>query len=50
MQPKIAIEYWLDDGWYVGRIIGIDGIFSQARRLKELKRNLIDALVQIELK
>ena len=35
MEKKIfTLEYWIDDGWYVGRIKEIPGVFSQGRTLK----------------
>ena len=38
-----TLDYWIDDGWYVGRLRQIPGIFSQGKTLKELKRNVEDA-------
>jgi len=38
-----TLEYWIDDGWYVGRIKEIPGAFSQGRTLEELKENIKDA-------
>lgn len=38
-----TLEYWIDDGWYVGRIKEVPGVFSQGRTLEELKENIKDA-------
>ncbi len=38
-----TLDYWIDDGWYVGRLRQVPGIFSQGKTLKELKRNVEDA-------
>ena len=42
MQRKFILEYWLDDGWYVGRLKDIPSIFSQGETLDELKDNIKD--------
>ena len=39
------MEYWLDDGWYVGRLKEIPGVFSQGATLEELEENIKDAYV-----
>ena len=43
MRATLSIEYWLDSGWYVGRLKEVPGVFSQGRTLPELKRNIQDA-------
>ena len=40
---QFTLEYWEDDGWFVGRLIEIPGIFSQGETVKELKTNIQDA-------
>lgn len=52
MGRHFTLEYWLDKGWYVGRLKEIPGVFSQGETLKELKANILDAycLVLKELK
>ena len=37
------LEYWIDDGWYVGRLKGVPGVFSQGKSLAELEENVRDA-------
>ena len=39
-----TLDYWTDDGWYVGKLREVPGIFSQGRTLEELKLNVKDAL------
>ncbi len=43
MTVKVTVEHWQDDGWYVGKIKEIPGIFSQGETLEELKSNLREA-------
>ncbi len=40
---NLTLEYWIDDGWYVGRLRGIPGVFSQGETLQELEENIADA-------
>ncbi len=37
------MEYWKDDGWYVGRLKEVPGVFSQGETLLELEENVRDA-------
>ena len=32
-----------DEGWYVGRLKGVPGVFSQGESLEELEANIRDA-------
>jgi predicted RNase H-like HicB family nuclease len=43
MRRFFTLEYWQDDGWLVGRLKEIPGVFSQGKTLEELKENIIDA-------
>ncbi len=43
MSQSFILEYWQDDGWLVGRLRGIPGVFSQGETLEELKENIRDA-------
>jgi len=43
MTRQFTLEYWLDDGWYVGRLKEIPGVFSQGETLEELEENIRDA-------
>ncbi len=38
-----TLEYWQDDGWYVGRLKEAPGVFSQGATLAELEENIRDA-------
>lgn len=38
-----TLEYWIDDGWYVGRLKEVPGVFSQGETFEELKENIKDA-------
>ena len=43
MERLFTLEYWLDEGWYVGRLKEVPGIFSQGKSLPELEANIRDA-------
>lgn len=40
---KFTLEYWLDDGWYVGRLREVPGVMSQGESWGELEENVRDA-------
>jgi len=40
---KFTLEYWEDEGWFVGRLVEVPGVFSQGETLEELKENIRDA-------
>ena len=40
---KLTLEYWEDDGWLVGRLVEVPGVFSQGETIDELKENIQDA-------
>ena len=42
-QNTFVLEYWRDDGWYVGRLRGVPGVFSQGKSLRELEANIREA-------
>ncbi len=44
---NLTVEYWIDDGWYVGKLKEIPGVFSQGETVEELIENLKDAYAQI---
>lgn len=37
------MEYWMEEGWYVGRLKEVPGVFSQGESLEELEENIRDA-------
>ena len=43
MKHAFTLEYWLDEGWYVGKLKEVPGVFSQGETLKELEENIEDA-------
>jgi len=43
MRRRFTLEYWMDDGWYVGRLKEVPGVFSQGATLPELEENIQDA-------
>jgi len=47
MSRRFTLEYWVDEGWYIGRLKEIPGIFSQGETLEELEENIRDAYALI---
>lgn len=43
MVRHFTLEYWMDEGWYVGRLKEVPGVFSQGESLSELEENIRDA-------
>jgi predicted RNase H-like HicB family nuclease len=43
MTRTFTLEYWIDEGWYVGRLREVPGVFSQGETLDQLKANVRDA-------
>ena len=43
MLRNFTLEFWIDDGWYVGRLKEVPGVFSQGETLEELEENIIEA-------
>lgn len=43
MQQQFTLEYWIDDSWYIGKLRGVPGVFSQGETLDELEENIRDA-------
>jgi predicted RNase H-like HicB family nuclease len=43
MLRHFTLEYWMEEGWYVGRLKEVPGIFSQGESLEELEENIRDA-------
>ena len=40
MVKELTLQYWMDDGWYVGKLIEVPGVFSQGETLPELQDNI----------
>jgi predicted RNase H-like HicB family nuclease len=43
VHQAFTLEYWQDEGWYVGRLREVPGVFSQGATLAELEENVRDA-------
>ena len=43
MSRYFTLEYWMDDGWHVGRVKEVPGVFSQGESFDELEDNVQDA-------
>ncbi len=43
MKLDFTLEYWIDEGWYVGRLKEVPGVFSQGETLEELTANVQEA-------
>ena len=43
MKRLFTLDYWTDDGWYVGKLREVPGVFSQGETLAELTDNIADA-------
>lgn len=41
--PIFTLEYWLDEGWYVGRLREVPWVFSQGLTLEDLEASIQDA-------
>ncbi len=45
MVRTFTLDYWIDDGWYVGKLREAPGVFSQGETFEELKQNIQDAFI-----
>ena len=43
MFRSFTLDFWVDNGWYVGKLREVPGVFSQGESLEELKVNIKDA-------
>lgn len=43
MVTRFTLEYWMDEGWYVGRLQEVPGVFSQGESIEELEENIREA-------
>lgn len=39
----LMLDYWMDDGWYVGKLKELPHVFSQGETLAKLEENIQDA-------
>lgn len=42
MERNFTLRYWIDEEWYVGRLVEVPGVFSQGETLEDLKDNIRD--------
>ncbi|MCD6585411.1 MAG: type II toxin-antitoxin system HicB family antitoxin [Desulfobacteraceae bacterium] len=47
MVRNFTLDYWMDDGWYVGKLREVPGVFSQGETFDELKQNIKDAFIMM---
>lgn len=40
MLKNFTLEYWKDEGWFVGKLKEVPGVFSQGETLAELEENI----------
>ncbi len=43
MVLNFTLDFWIEEGWYVGKLREVPGVFSQGESLEELKTNIRDA-------
>ncbi len=43
MSKSFTLEYWEDDGWYVGHLKEVPGVFSQGETVSELVESIRDS-------
>ena len=37
---EYTLKYWIDEGWFVGKLLDVPGVFSQGETLEELIDNI----------
>jgi predicted RNase H-like HicB family nuclease len=40
MLHSFTLEFWEDDGWYVGKLKEVPNVFSQGETLEQLESNI----------
>ena len=43
MPKTLTLQYWTDDGWFIGRLKEVPSVFSQGETMEELEENILDA-------
>jgi predicted RNase H-like HicB family nuclease len=46
-KSRLTLEYWIDDGWYVGRLREVPAVMSQGETLADLEDNIQDAYLML---
>jgi len=44
---RFTLKYWEDEGWLVGRLKEVPGVFSQGETLEDLEDNIRDAYLLV---
>ena len=44
---QFTLDYWKDDGWFVGKLREVPSVCSQGETLEELVENIQDAYTMI---
>lgn len=47
MKHEFTLEFWQDDGWFIGKLKEVPGVFSQGETLSELEENIADAYCMV---
>lgn len=45
MRRRRTLQYWFDDGWYVGRLKEVPDVFSQGATLPENIQNAYELIL-----
>jgi predicted RNase H-like HicB family nuclease len=40
---SFTLDYWEDDGWFVGQLREVPSVLSQGKTLADLEENILDA-------
>ena len=40
MKKTFTLQYWVENGWYIGELKEIPNVFSQAETLEQLEKNI----------
>jgi predicted RNase H-like HicB family nuclease len=43
----LTLDYWEDDGWFVGQLREVPSVLSQGKTLEDLQENILDAYEQV---
>ncbi|MBM2814747.1 MAG: type toxin-antitoxin system HicB family antitoxin [Ignavibacteria bacterium] len=49
MNRNFTLEYWMDDNYFVGKLIEVPGVFSQAETLDQLVSNIKEVYYLLKL-
>lgn len=43
MVLNFTLDFWIEEGWFVGNLREVPGVFIQGKNLEDLKTNIKDA-------